>query len=554
MLVLATLLENPGEPPIQTRYRDPAVLARRGYTGWVIHRSTALSGLPSPDVIEDGELRGFARALLDQIDDEIAKARAAGLAVYLSYDAGVLAGGWMRAKPMIQPGRSRTDALDPGHPKVLELSCRALEGWLRRWPELAGVVLRIGDHDAARTPFLYGGDLYREQRHEAEPRAERAAKVIEAYRKLTDTMDRTLIVRAWNVHPGGMHDDPDIARGVAERLPVRDDGRLIFSFKHTRTDFWRYQPWNPGIAASAPHPVIVELECQREFEGKGGIPNWQAPLWLQGPSPDELTSGESGESGGLATLRQDPRFAGVSAWVRGGGWGGPFVKDERWIDANVDAASRLVREPQATLSEMAQGWVRDRLGQDHPAVVEAMSNLMLDSAELARQAFYLQPYAIAKGDPWEPGEGWIQDDLIRADAAWKMLQSLSEDELDQAVLEKRAAASGISQHRARLQHLLMDRSHRDIEPLVNTLVYTESLYQALRDLIDGLVAYRQFQRDRGSRAYAKHAHEKLLSAQSHWNHHTQRHASVSGVATPFRESEFWELTQRILDEVDTVVA
>mgnify|MGYP004166177951 CR=1 FL=1 len=49
MLKLATLIQNPGEPPVDSRYADPRELAELGYTGQVLYSTTALSGVASPD-------------------------------------------------------------------------------------------------------------------------------------------------------------------------------------------------------------------------------------------------------------------------------------------------------------------------------------------------------------------------------------------------------------------------------------------------------------------------------------------------------------------------
>ena len=85
-----------------------------------------------------------------------------------------------------------------------------------------------------------------------------------------------------------MHDNPDLCRRVIQRLP--DDDRLIYSFKFTHTDFWRYQRWNPSSLVCGNRPVIFELQCQREFEGKGAVPDYQPPLWSAGMKefPDAL--------------------------------------------------------------------------------------------------------------------------------------------------------------------------------------------------------------------------------------------------------------------------
>ena len=57
MLKLATLIENPGEPEVLTRYQDPVELKALGYNGLVIYQSTALSGVQDTDAIGSDELR-----------------------------------------------------------------------------------------------------------------------------------------------------------------------------------------------------------------------------------------------------------------------------------------------------------------------------------------------------------------------------------------------------------------------------------------------------------------------------------------------------------------
>ena len=126
---------------------------------------------------------------------------------------------------------------------------------------------------------------------------------------------------------------------------------------------------------------------------------------------------------------------------------------------------------------------------------------------------------------------------------------LNPAQLDELVNEKESAAETIGRHRAALQQVVSDRRHRELDPLVNTLIYTESFFEALRDMVGGLVAYRRFQKTRDP-ALAQRVKKKLFAAQDHWNHHTQRFGSLPGAATAFREEDFWDLTQDILAEVD----
>jgi len=420
---------------------------------------------------------------------------------------------------------------------------------LARWPEIDGIVLRFGDNDAQRLPHVVGNDIYTPHcpRCSQVGRAERSLALIRRVHDLVvNRHGKRLIVRAWNVRPNGMHDVPELAARIAADLPGDPaDDRLVLSFKFTQTDFWRYQRWNPSSLACGDRPILYELQCQREFEGKGGIPNWQAPLWRNG-CPE--MAGLPDEVHGLSEAVDRVRFAGIWAWVRGGGWGGPFVKNEHWIDANVYAAPLLADDPHADTHHLAEQWARDRLGLDDDAAA-AIVALLEDSVEFIRQAFYLGPYAMSRSNPWHPNADWIQDDLVDAQAAWRIIHKLNDTQLDELVQEKQAAAQSISQHRVTIQRMVGDRRHDDLQPLVNTLLYGESLFESLRDLILGLVAFRRYQKT-GEPVLADTVRQKLFSAQDHWNHHTQRFGSLPGAATAFREENFWDLTQDLVAKVE----
>jgi len=310
------------------------------------------------------------------------------------------------------------------------------------------------------------------------------------------------------------------------------------------TDFWRYQKWNPASLVFGDRPIIYELQCQREFEGKGGVPDWQVPLWRDGYPEMAATGGPAG----LAHLAGKANLAGLWAWVRGGGWGGPFVRSEAWIDANVVAVPRLADHPTIPAAELADLWIGQRLHLADPAAAAVVKQTLEHSAETCLRGFYMGPYARARTSPWHPNGDWVQDDLIDVEAAWRMIQGLAEGDLDEVVREKQEAVSQVAADRAALQHALNDRTRSALEPLIHTLVYAESLFGALRDLLAGLVAYRRWQKSKAP-AVAAACKQRLLAAQSLWNQHTHRHAAPPGTATAFREAHFWELTQRILADL-----
>ncbi|MEM6553198.1 MAG: hypothetical protein AAF750_13855 [Planctomycetota bacterium] len=563
MLKLATLLRNAGEPRGESRYDRPEELSALGYTGLVMYETTALSGVSSPDDLADPELRRWVEQMLEGVQRQAEAARSAGLGVYVSYDVIVLPRDVVGRHESAVVSRHRSDVLDPTKPKALELSVKALEALLGRLPEVEGVVLRFGDTDAARLPYLMGNDIYSPP--SSVGRADRVVSVLERFHELVvGRLGKRLIARAWNVNPGGLHDTPELAARVADRLPGDPgDERFVLSFKYTQTDFWRYQPWNKSSLCFGDRPILYELQCQREFEGKGGVPNWLVPVWQDGPPPEELPpeelgsgdkQGEAEWAGGLQRVGERVNWAGVMAWVRGGGWGGPFVGHEEWIDANVWSVPRLVDEPGLDAEALAGRWVDERLGVGRKPVASALTAILSESGEIARKAFYVGAYARSRSDAWHPSADYIQDDVLDVRALWRLIQRLPEAQLKSVLEEKQSAADRMSHLRGDLQLAAGDRRHRNLLPLVNSMLYTEAFYETLRDLVVGLVQYRRFTKS-ADPTQAYEARQRLLAAQGHWNHHTQRYGSMPGTATPFRENEFWEITQDVLAKLDgSVVA
>ncbi|MEM6394009.1 MAG: hypothetical protein AAF797_14675 [Planctomycetota bacterium] len=552
MLKLATLLQNPGEPKAESRYDRPEELAALGYNGLVLYETSALSGVASPDDVTDPELRRWVEQMLEGVQRRAEAARSAGLSVYVAYDVIVLPRDVVARHASAVVSKHRSDVLDPTRPKALELSVKALEALVGRVPGVEGVVLRFGDTDAARLPYLMGNDIYSPP--SSAGRADRVIAVLERFHEsVVNRLGKRLIARAWNVNPGGLHDTPELAERVADRLPGDpNDERFVLSFKYTQTDFWRYQPWNMASQCFGDRPILYELQCQREFEGKGGVPNWLVPVWQDGPAAGEVaaTDGDGDAwNGGLRQVSERVNWAGVMAWVRGGGWGGPFVGHEEWIDANVWSVPRLVDEPGLDADALAMRWVDERLGVGRKPVASALSAILGESAQLAKQAFYVGAYARSRSDAWHPSADYIQDDVLDVRALWRLIQRLPESQLKSVVEEKQSAADRMSHLRGDLQLAAGDRRQQSVLPLVNSMLYTEAFYEALRDLVIGLVQYRRFSKS----ADPTHAHEsrqRLLSAQAHWNHHTQRYGSMPGTATPFRENEFWEITQDVLTKLD----
>lgn len=542
MLVLATILDNPGEQPHQTRYRDPAELRALNYTGLVIYPTTGLSGLLGPDTPGHAEARQAAGELYESVRRTAAEAHAAGLAVYLMFDAPTLSRELVGSA--MTCGR-QPQTLCPASDALLDMSGQCLEALVSQIDHVDGIVLRLGDSDAHRLPSLdlVGNDIYSPHcpRCSGLTTADRIERFVRFFHELVvGKLGRQLIVRAWNARPGGMHDNVALCQQVVERLPA--DDKLILSFKFTQTDFWRYQQWNPSSLACGDRPILYELECQREFEAKGAIPNYQLPLWRDGMT-------EVPEAQGLAQVTGAVNFAGLWAWVRGGGWGGPFVgkSQEAWIDANVVAVPQLAANPQADVAELAMQWVQQRLGVTNGKAAAVLQQLLLDSPQTALETFYIGPYARHRKDAWYPSGQFVEDDVIDAAAAKQIIESLSSPQLEQAVAEKQRAADRLAQQEAAVGRVA-SKLPQDVAELVeHTGEYADTLARTLRDLVAGLAAERMHQR-KPDRVYVETARKSYDAAQRWWVHHTQRVPSLRKAATAFRSDNLWDITQAGLDK------
>ena len=550
MLKLATLIENPGEPLIDTKYHDHNELKSIGYNGVVLYPTTALSGISTPDDINSTELKRWIASHFRRVDEQINLALQANLNVYLFYDMLVLPTDVVSQDPSNICCKNRNDTICPASSKAYELSIQALKSHILRWPEITGIVLRFGDSDAPRLPFLTGNDIYSPYcpRCSTLTKLDRISQAIHlAYDTVVTHFNKRLIVRAWNVRPNGLHDSVELAQRVNDILPgSENDDHLMLSFKFTNTDFWRYQSWNKASQLFGNRPILYELQCQREFEGKGSLCNWQVPLWQSGTP--EAPSSHAPQ--GLAQVAPNINFAGILSWVRGGGWGGPFINNEAWIDSNAYATPKLADNPNLDPKTIALDWISNRLNINDPQIVDQLTEILLASSEIVRKAFYIEDYANLRIDGWHPNANWIQDDIFDANELYRVIESLPIESHRNIILEKRAAVQQISRYRNSLQNLLVHQP-TIYAPLNSSLLYAESLIETIQNLIDGLAAYKEYKLS-SDNSLVPHITQRLFLAQSNWNRHTQRTSSLPGSPTPFREKNFWELTQNILSEIQSL--
>jgi hypothetical protein len=549
-MLLDMIHDNHGEPPFRTRYRDPALLASRGYEAIVI--PDALTALPGA-YVERGSHEKPAGAqsrhpheLEQAIDNQVKAAVAAGMKIFFYGDALLLPLAWVSRHPSRYYCDDGSGRLCPGKPAVYEGMQQLARQLFIRWPQAAGLVIRTGEVYPEATPHMTGSPLHvgtcplcREI-----PVIDRLVRFIRAMHDAVIVENNRIYVhRAWQPPVAGlpnMHDDPLVYRQVADQVPQSD--RLTFSFKFTRGDFRRGQSFNPCLTLDD-RPRWIEFQCEREYEGKGALPNYQGPLWRA--FLEQLMNGR-----GMSADEIRGRF-GIWGWSRGGGWGGPYVQREEWIDANVHALAALYRQPDADPAEIASAWVAEAFAvPESSPPAPALAELLSISSPVIRKLLYVSALTNGNSGGQQP---WLRDDQLDIPTIYVTAQQVMEHGLAaDALAEKREAIAGVD----RIRHLF-DLASQELpgksqsRDLANCLAYYHSFAGSVAHAFMGFVRFCAWEAShRQDPDLAAAAKEHLEAAQFHWQLHTQRHVMLPGAPSMFHENGLWERTNACLAEIE----
>ncbi|MEI6196846.1 MAG: hypothetical protein WCS42_21225 [Verrucomicrobiota bacterium] len=397
--ILDMVHHNPAEPPVQTRFLDPAHLADYGFNGQVFKHincvvTFAASGV---DCFPGGSVE---RAWLDQftpgIEREIAAAKAQGLKVFYHVDLFVL------PKRLVEHFRSEICDPETGRilldrPKTLELHRVLFDELVARFPQVDGYIIRVGETYLFDTPHHIGNGpvphlgpawtgnyLYEETIAGRKPDAPRwTSAQVSAYVKFIRFLREELCVkhgkqlffRTWDIYPDKLHACLDHYLDVTDQIEPHP--KLAFSIKHTALDFWRHVKVNECLTQGK-HLQIIEVQCQREYEGKGAYPNYVMDGVINGFE-------ENAKKVGLKDLCSNPKIIGVYSWSRGGGFYGPYLKDELWPDLNAFVLAQFAQDPSRSEAEIFNDYARHQL------------KLSADDTARFRKLCLLSARAILKG-------------------------------------------------------------------------------------------------------------------------------------------------------------
>jgi hypothetical protein len=360
----------------------------------------------------DSQTRHRIQGLRERFRPLVALLRAAQLDVYFTAD-------FVVTSPTV-------DARLGGHAgKAAAWFKELAAAFLDDFPEVAGIILRIGESD--------GVDVRDELRSRLILRTDREVNaMLRDVLPVFEQRKRRLIFRTWTV---GAYLVGDLIwhRGrLARALQAIQSPSLVISMKYGESDFFRYLPLNRHFFR-IDTPKMIEFQARREYEGAGEYPafiGWDVEHYAR-----ELASAQG--------------MIGFSVWCQTGGWHAfrrrAFLDPAAvWIDLNAAVAVRILRD-RATVEEAVAAFFPE---EKSAAALE----LLRRSEIVIRELLYIEEFASQKlffrrvRIPPLLHAYW--DSLFINDAVRKILAHFVHDP-EQAIRQGEAAFS----HFARMEQL-----------------------------------------------------------------------------------------------------
>ena len=259
--------------------------------------------------------------------------------------------------------------LDDDAAKTQGFLIELLDGFLTDFPEVSGVIIRVGESDGLDVKSDFKSELYFKT-----PRA--LNQCLKALLPVFEGHGKKLILRTWTVGAYRLGDLIWHRGKLAKVLEGIDSPAFVLSMKHGESDFFRYLPLNKNFFRT-PVQKIIELQTKREYEGCGEFPAFighEHEHFAQ-----ELSSAEN--------------LIGVSVWCQSGGWV-PFRRlayignGSIWTEINTEITIRIFREQQSVEQAVLAIWGESRSGQ--------MLEFLRLSEEVVQELYYHSEFARQK--------------------------------------------------------------------------------------------------------------------------------------------------------------
>ena len=256
--------------------------------------------------------------------------------------------------------------------EVNDYLAELLDGFFASFPQVAGIIIRIGESD--------GKGVHDECRSELViQKPSQARQLLCDLLPVCEKHARCLIFRTWTVGAYRIGDLMWHRRTFTSVFEGLTSPALVISMKYGESDFFRYLPLNSNFFRTDV-AKIVELQTRREYEGCGEYPSftgWEYERYAQ-------------------ELKHAKNVIGCMVWCQTGGWV-PFRRialidpEAIWTDLNTFVTIRVMKDGMP-VEDAVRAFAKERALGDAEALIE----LLRYSDEVIRELLYVEEFAQQK--------------------------------------------------------------------------------------------------------------------------------------------------------------
>ncbi len=398
---LSMVHHNPGEEPFITKFTNPKTLVEYGFNGQVFkHINTVVTfdKLGHNLFPENSPERLWIDEFKESINREINEAKKAGLLACHHIDLFVL------PKKLVEIYKDQIcdieGEISVDKEMTLYLHKVLIDEIFEIAPNLDALVIRVGETYLHDTPYHIGNGAVKYG--EIKKEKEQFVKLIRFLREeVCVKHNKKMFFRTWDCYNDRFHTNLQYYLDITNQIEPHEN--LYFSIKYTSLDFWRRVKNNECLTRGN-HNQIIEVQCQREYEGKGAYPSYVMNDVING---DAFLKNPVG----LKTLACNPLIKGVFVWPRGGGWQGPYITDEFWCDLNTFVISNYANDTSQTEEELFNRFVKVNLKLSD-SDMELFRKLCLTANEAILKTRYIERYDVTLEEKAYPCCNWIRDDCL----------------------------------------------------------------------------------------------------------------------------------------------
>lgn len=386
---------NPGEVRFVTNYDKPERIKDAGAKGkvfflfdsgvlgvnWASFDSTAIP-LGSAD-------RAWIDTKATEITQRYNAAKAAGLDVYCMSDL------LLFPKKLLEKYGMTTRFKDINDTLTQRLLREEIRMMFRDFPQLDGIVVRIGETYMQDAPYHSGGINNKTS----------STVIIPLMQILREEvcvkLNKRVFFRTWWSFDTNQTTYNEVSNAVEPHA------NLIFSVKHCEGDFHRGNPFSK-VLGTGRHQQLVEVQCAREYEGKGAFPNYIANGVIEGFEEYKNTMPTAPYTSLRGLYNSSPLLSGVWTWSKGGGWDGPYIQNDLWNELNTWVMLHWSNNPTASEASIFNAFASTQLGLSGTSLAQFRTLALLSADAVIRG----HRSTFADIDVW-----WTRDQYISAPPA-----------------------------------------------------------------------------------------------------------------------------------------